>query len=355
MKGTQSTRPILVAIRTPTRSARSLLRKAASLAKVYGAPLRIVHVLAIPQGALARAGATIKQAAQVDFERRSAQLEALVELKQLNGLDVSTTVRCDYPVQDALVREALECRARMLVAESRGQGRLARLLLTNIDWELIRNCPCPLWLSKSERFDPRAPVLAAVDPLHAHAKPAMLDDIIVARAIDVSGARPSKVMLCHAYEIPQAAIIDTPVEAYWIAMSEEEQRAYEQNLERAIGKLQRRVDIPPENAVLVHGDPAAQLPRLARKHGASVVVMGAVSRRGLKRLFVGNTAERVIDKLGCDVLVVKPRGFKSPVERRPYRQRTRGVMSSSEELSTHGVSAARSAATTPGAFRIRPA
>ena len=34
--------------------------------------------------------------------------------------------------------------------------------------------------------------------------------------------------------------------------------------------------------------------------------MGAVSRSGLKRVFIGNTAERVLDDLPCDVLVVKP-------------------------------------------------
>lgn len=318
MKKAQSAQPILVAVRTPTRSARALLRKAASLAKLYAVPLRIVHVLPIPQGALARAGATVKQAARADLENREAQLEKLIALSELRGLDVSTTVRCDYPVQDALVREAMEQRARMLIAESQAPGRLARLLLTNVDWELVRNCPCPLWLSKSDRFDPRARVIAAVDPLHAHAKPAMLDDVIVKHAVEVSGARPGKVTLVHAYELPQGAVVDSPLEAYWLAMSEEEQLAHEENLERAIGRLQEKGGIPPDNVELVRGDPAAQLPRLVKKHAASVVVMGAVSRRGLQRVFIGSTAERVIDKLGCDVLIVKPRGFKSPVERRAY-------------------------------------
>jgi universal stress protein E len=34
--------------------------------------------------------------------------------------------------------------------------------------------------------------------------------------------------------------------------------------------------------------------------------MGAVSRTGLKRIFIGNTAEHVLDSLRCDVMVVKP-------------------------------------------------
>jgi Universal stress protein family len=36
------------------------------------------------------------------------------------------------------------------------------------------------------------------------------------------------------------------------------------------------------------------------------VVMGAVSRSGLKGLFIGNTAERILDELSCDILLVKP-------------------------------------------------
>jgi len=320
MKKAKSAHPILVAVRTADRSARSILRKAASLAKMYDAPLRIVHVLAIPQGSLTRAGATIRRAAQADLDERTAQLEKLADLPELRDLQTSITVRCDYPIQDALVREVFESHARLLIVQSREPGRLARLFLSNIDWELIRNCPCPLWLSKSEKFDRRAPVLAAVDPLHSNAKPAMLDERIVEQAIEAAGGRPGKVMLCHAYELAQPVLIDTP-EAYWFAMTEQSRQAYEQNIERAMGKLRSKQDIPAENVVVVSGDAAVQLPRLAKKQAASLVVMGAVSRRGLSRVFIGNTAERVLDKLGCDVLVVKPRGFKSPVERQTYRER----------------------------------
>jgi universal stress protein E len=42
---------------------------------------------------------------------------------------------------------------------------------------------------------------------------------------------------------------------------------------------------------------------------ADAVVMGAVSRSGLKGLFIGNTAEDVLDRLHCDLVIVKPEGF----------------------------------------------
>ena len=68
------------------------------------------------------------------------------------------------------------------------------------------------------------------------------------------------------------------------------------------------------------GAAAEEVPAVAEEVDAGVVVMGVVSRSGLKRLFIGSTAERVIDHLKCDVLVLKPEGFKTPVPKRPgYR------------------------------------
>jgi len=41
--------------------------------------------------------------------------------------------------------------------------------------------------------------------------------------------------------------------------------------------------------------------------------MGALARSGLKRVFIGNTAERVLSALPCDVLVVKPARYRKHI------------------------------------------
>jgi universal stress protein E len=64
------------------------------------------------------------------------------------------------------------------------------------------------------------------------------------------------------------------------------------------------------------------IPRLARQLGCDLVVMGALSRSGLKRIFIGNTAERILDSLDCDVLVVKPPGFAGKLNRVPLRRKS---------------------------------
>ena len=52
---------------------------------------------------------------------------------------------------------------------------------------------------------------------------------------------------------------------------------------------------------------------IAERIGADVVVMGAVARNRWKRLLIGATAERTLEHLPCDLLIVKPDWFKTPL------------------------------------------
>jgi universal stress protein E len=67
--------------------------------------------------------------------------------------------------------------------------------------------------------------------------------------------------------------------------------------------------LPAERVHLEQGAANEVLPRVAESLGAALVVMGAVSRSRLQEVFLGSTAERVLDRIGCDVLVVKPGNF----------------------------------------------
>ena len=53
---------------------------------------------------------------------------------------------------------------------------------------------------------------------------------------------------------------------------------------------------------------------MARQLDADLVVMGTVGRTGIAGLFIGNTAEMVLEQVQCSVLAVKPPGFVSPVQ-----------------------------------------
>ena len=56
------------------------------------------------------------------------------------------------------------------------------------------------------------------------------------------------------------------------------------------------------------------IPRLASSQQVDLIVMGTVCLTGLPGLFIGNTAENVLQQVDCSVLTVKPGGFVSPVK-----------------------------------------
>jgi universal stress protein E len=308
---------IMVAVQALDRSSRPLLRKARLLAQARKCDLKLVHVIALPFAPAVSRRASLTQAAQDIVKDCRQRLQRLAASAELRGTPVSASVTWDYPAADGLVRQVFKHRPVLLLAESRRHSRLARPFLSNTDWDLIRKCPCPVWLSKSSRSRPGGPVIAALDPLHAHAKPAQLDTIILDHALAIARGKPGRVLACHAYALPTPPVIDGAVDAYWIGMSAQEIEQYETRLQRELQRLTDKYRVPAANRLVLKGMPEQALPRLAKQRRATAVVMGAVSRSAVKRLFIGHTAERVLDALGCDVLIVKPRGFRSDVTPRP--------------------------------------
>jgi len=58
--------------------------------------------------------------------------------------------------------------------------------------------------------------------------------------------------------------------------------------------------------VIVHGDAAAEIVRVAEEHEADLIVISSHGRTGLGRMIFGSTAEAVVRHASCPVLVVKP-------------------------------------------------
>jgi universal stress protein E len=115
----------------------------------------------------------------------------------------------------------------------------------------------------------------------------------------------------HAYmPVPTSATPFIGVTADMITqiVSSTERQA-RKDLDRALD----RARIPRGRRHLVKGAPSEAIPRTARALRAHIAVMGAISRSALKRIVIGNTAERVLGELPCDVLVVKPARFVTRV------------------------------------------
>ena len=311
-------RRILVAISDLDHSHGGVLRRAALLARATGARVELFHAVTAPQTQWRQIGGRLVplQLTPDDSLRAAAKgLERIARSKLLLGCSVQSATLADRPVHEAIVRRAIATRADLIISGTRSRGLADRLVLRHTDWELVRHAPMPLLLVKSARLRAKAVVLAAIDPLHANAKPARLDAQILDVAAGMATLLKGPLHAVHAYmplSVMLAAGIGEPV-----AWNTAEQDAeYAQRVSREFARALRSTQIPGTRRHLRVGAAAVELPACANRIRATLVVMGAVSRSRLERLLIGSTAEHVLDELACDVLIVKPRATKRPRSRR---------------------------------------
>ena len=232
---------------------------------------------------------------------------------QRRNLRVRVAADWDFPVHEAIVRQARLAKADLIVADCHTGHRLTPWLLHLTDWELLRTSPLPVLLVKSRRAWRSPAVLSAIDPVHAFAKPAALDGEILKAGAQLSRSLGGSLHVMHAYfPVPSASV---PFVGATPSVVAEVRVATERAAQRAFDLSLRGKNIPRARKHLVKGPPIYAIPRTARAVRAGIVVMGAVSRSALKRIAIGNTAERVLGALPCDVLVVKPARFVTRVSR----------------------------------------
>ena len=125
-------------------------------------------------------------------------------------------------------------------------------------------------------------------------------------AAAIARAAKAKVICIHVVEPIVPAVGYTGLaEPMPIAdMSEQLEDSAERELPRLIDcEDLHGLDI---EEVIVHGDAAAEIVRVAAEHEVDLIVISSHGRTGLGRMIFGSTAEAVVRHASCPVLVVKP-------------------------------------------------
>lgn len=296
---------ILVAVADPSAGLNKAVRRAGALAHKTGAGVELLNAIPSPVS-MGIARADIERFTRWQAAQNRRLLERTANRLRREEIIVNTHVETGYPAHEAILRRIALTNADLLIIEARKHNRFARLLLTQTDFELIRRCPVPLWIVKGRVAWRRPRILAALDPFHANDKPSALDGEIVAAADAVAALMGGTVHATHVYRPVFRLIPGMEMDAGFVAAIPAQDKAYKSEIRRHFDEALGRHGIPRRRAHLLCGEPADELPAAARSLRAGLVVMGAMSRSGLKRIFIGNTAEHVLDSLQCDVLIVKP-------------------------------------------------
>ena len=243
-------------------------------------------------------------------ERVEAIQKMLTKLKDgYDGVKVDVEV---VPGKDFIevIKTVVKKKFDVLVKAPHHKGLIAGTLFGNAELNLMRRCPCPVWVIKPGRKKRIQKIVAAVDLVENQKKARNLSEDIVELAVGVAEREGASVDIVFAWQHPFESHVKSRIEG--------EEYNYIVNAVKESGqkKLDHLISLHPGadiSAHLVNGAPEKAILKYVDKSDGDLLVMGTLSRAGVPGLLIGNTAEEILNGANCSVVTMKPAGFVSPV------------------------------------------
>ena len=254
---------------------------------------------------LARGFAQLRQPLE---SLRHQRLKALLEDIDTGGVDIEFVLLDGAPFLE-VVRQVTRG-GHDLVIKNAEPGGLCESSFGANDMHLMRKCPCPLWIARSDSFGHYRSIVAALDVDPNVPANAGLNELVLDLSTFLARQSGCEVHIVHGVWVHGARLMLDLNPGMDFALKEllDERQALLTDL-----LSQRDLDGLDLQVHLEHARPADYVLDVASRVGADLVVMGTVARTGVPGFFIGNTAEWVLSRLRCSALTVKPGGFLTPI------------------------------------------
>lgn len=227
------------------------------------------------------------------------------------GLTIDSKVIWHNRPFEPIIEQVLTQGYDIVIKGTHEHDKLKSVIFTPTDWHILRKCPCPVLLVKDHSWPKNGNILAAINAGSDEEEHISLNNKITEEALNLAKLIDANVHLVNSFP-------GTPVN---IAIEIPEFNANEYNESMlnhhkvAMAVHAKQFDIATENTHVDEGLPEDVIQNKALSLDAELVILGTIGRTGLSAALIGNTAEHVIDGLNCDVLALKPNGYKSPLEK----------------------------------------
>lgn len=279
------------------------IARAVSLAESNNARLTVIDVIPVASDDQ-RAQAKANHLKALDNLVGPHRYRMRIELDVLEGGD-------SLEISNAVLHSSYD----LVIKAAENPGFMKRLFGSR-DRQLLRKCPCPVWLMKSPVNPHYKCIVVAVDfdPLKPDKEEEELNRKILELAGSLALSDSTSLHLVHAWGAFAEETIrgrsESPANKV-TAYIEKEYLAHQKQLFRLSETLRRLLGDDSYNVLkpglhLLKGPAQKAIPAAVRNLQADLVVIGTVARTGVSGFLIGNTAEEILDHLACSVLAVKP-------------------------------------------------
>ncbi len=235
----------------------------------------------------------------------AARLDTLAAHLQQEGYSVSTEQFWQENPQQTIVSVQQAEGCGLVIKQHIPDNPLKKALLTPDDWKLLRYCPVPVLMVKSERPWTGGVILAAVDVGNHDNQHRTLHASIINHGFDIARLAHGELHVLSAHPSPMLSAADPAFQL---------KDTIEARYREQCKAFQNEYAIADERLHIEEGPADVLIPYTAQKLQAVVTVIGTVARTGLSGALIGNTAEVVLDNLESDVLVLKPDAIMAQLE-----------------------------------------
>lgn len=244
------------------------------------------------------------------IDQRIAWLESAISGFNSKNLTINTEVVWHNRPFESVINFAIDGDFDLIVKSTHQHDKLKAVIFTPTDWHLMRKSPVPVLMVKEHDWPVAGKIVCAVNVVSEDDDHQTLNGKIISQALNLAKKFSASVHLVNGYP-------GTPVNLA-IELPDFDANIYNNTVrmqhEQRVQYLAQAYNIPLENCHVEEGLPEDVIPELASKLDAELVVLGTVGRTGFSAALIGNTAEHVIDSINCDLLAIKPDGYKSPLE-----------------------------------------
>lgn len=300
---------ILVAAQNITGK-NSSLKIAASLAALNKARITVVDVvkdLSAYMNILPAASHSSDLEDQI-IQDHIERLDHMIAPFADKGIDISRKVLRGTPFLE-IIREVLKKQHDLVVITPEVQSGFSEILFGSTTMHLMRKCPCPVLAIKPGQAEKFSRILAAIDFEPADNENTELNAKIMEMSLSLAqmhGGEIHAVHSCHfdlkGMRMPGYAVL---------GITEEMQKIHFKWFNKLVKK-----HVPEAADDQIHcleGEAASVIPKLIKKMQIDIIVMSTIGKTDVPGFFIGNTAEKLLHRVGCSVLAVKPEGYISPV------------------------------------------
>lgn len=302
----------------PQHTTKPTVDRARSLARSNGARITLLSVVPQPPAdqLLVAGGPPREQIAAELAAERLEQCRAMAEYVGATGIEATARVAVGTAFIE-IIREVLRGGHELVMLTAEAERGLARRLFGSTSLQLMRKCPCPVWVFKPTQGERFARILAAVDTSSGEldGERDQLNPKILELAVSLAHSDQAELHLVQAWSLFGEGYLRVRGDLHAGAIRNLRTAARERYQAR-VGRLLADLDLDgiPLHLHLPRSEDAARaIVRLARAEHIDLLVMGTVCRTGIAGFFIGNTAEKVLGAVDRSVLTVKPEGFVTPV------------------------------------------